>query len=71
MQTLTVDILNNKAVKLLQDLEQLQLIRVRLEKQKSTYANNTNRIAKYKGTMIKQPLNEVDNQLNELRNEWE
>jgi hypothetical protein len=69
MQTVTIDIINNKAVRLLQDLELLQLIRVRREKQ--TPATAVNWAAKYKGAMTKQPLTEVDNQLNELRNEWE
>lgn len=67
MQTITIDIINNKAIRLLQDLELLQLIRVRKEKQQS----ETDWAAKYKGAMTKQPLTEVDNQLNELRNEWE
>ncbi len=69
MRTVTIDILNNKAVKLLQDLELLQLIRMHREKTHSTAA--TNWVAKYKGAMTKQPLNDIDNQLNELRSEWE
>lgn len=69
MQTLTIDILNNKVVKLLQDLELLQLIRVRKEKQKNS--REINWAAKYKGAMTKQALNDIDKQLNELRNEWE
>ncbi len=69
MQTVTIDILNNKAVKLLQDLEHLQLIRMR--KEKTQPAMQTNWIAKYKGAMTKQSLTDIDNQLNELRNEWE
>ena len=69
MQTLTIDILNNKVVKLLQDLELLQLIRVRKEKQKKS--GEINWAAKYKGAMTKQALNDIDKQLNELRNEWE
>lgn len=68
MQTVTIDILNNKAVKLLQDLELLQLIRMRREK---TQPTTTNWAAKYKGAMTKQPLADLDNQLNELRNGWE
>jgi hypothetical protein len=67
MQTVTIDIINNKAVKLLQDLELLQLIRVHWESQQAA----TNWVAKYKGAMTKQRLDDVDNQLNELRNEWE
>lgn len=69
MQTITIDILNNKAIGLLQELELLQLIRVRKEKQHSDTL--TNWAAKYKGAMTKQPLPDIDNQLNELRNEWE
>ncbi|MEO6000530.1 MAG: hypothetical protein ABIN89_27045 [Chitinophagaceae bacterium] len=68
MQTITVDILNDKAVKLLQDLELLQLISVRWEKQPISGANWA---ANYKGAMTKQPLTDVDKQLNELRNQWE
>ena len=68
MQTVIIDILNNKAIKLLQDLELLQLIRMRREK---THPTKINWAAKYKGAMTKQPLPDVDNQLKELRNEWE
>ena len=69
MQTLTIDIINNKAVRLLHDLELLQLIRVRREKQQAAIA--TDWASKYKGVMTKQSLTDVDNQLNELRSEWE
>ncbi len=54
MQTVTIDILNDKAVKLLQDLELLQLIRVRKEKNKRPIESN--HFVKYKGAMTKQPL---------------
>ncbi len=69
MQSLTIDILNSKAIKLLQDLEQLHLIRVR--KTPSEKNTTVNWAAKYKGAMSKQPLSEIDKQLNELRSEWE
>lgn len=68
-QTLTIDILNDKAVKLIQDMELRKLIRVRKEKNQQEGAVNW--AAKYKGAMQKQPLNEVDNQLNDLRGSWE
>jgi len=67
MQTITIDIINDKAVKLLHDLELLQLIRVRRDKAQPS----TNWTAKYKGAMQKQPLIEIDNQLNDLRSGWE
>lgn len=69
MQTITIDILNNHALKLLHDLELLKLIRLR--KEKTEPSSDTNWMAKYKGAMTKQPLTEIDDQLNELRNEWE
>ena len=69
MQTITVDILNDKAIRLLQDLELLQLIRVRKEYQSPATAVDWT--GKYKGAMTRQPLSDVDNQLNELRNQWE
>jgi len=68
MQTVTIDILNSKAVRLLQDLEHLQLIRMR--KEKTQPATQSTGIAQYKGAMTKQSLTDIDNQLNELRNEW-
>ena len=66
MQTLTIDIINEKAVKLILDMELLKLIRVRKEKKEGV-----NLSAKYKGAIKKQPLNEVDHQLNDLRSSWE
>ena len=69
IKTITIDILNDKAVKLLRDLELLQLIRVRSEKKLANVSGKTTH--KYKGAMKKQPLIEVENQLNELRNAWE
>lgn len=69
IKTITIDIINDKAIKLLQDLELLQMIRLHKEKQRSGL--ETNWKAKYKGAMQKQSLIEVENQLNELRNAWE
>lgn len=69
MKTITIDIIDSKAIRLLRDLEQLQLIRMREE---STPPPATTKWAvKYKGIMTKQSLTDVDNQLNELRNGWE
>ena len=69
MQTLTIDIINDKAVKLIQDMELLKLIRVR--KGKAQKEGKINWASKYKGAMQKQPLNEVNDQLNDLRSSWE
>ena len=69
MQTLIIDIINDKALKLIQDMELLKLIRVRKEKVRQE--ESINWTAKYKGAMQKQPLNEIDEQLNDLRSSWE
>ena len=66
MQSIIIDIINDKAVKLLQDMELLQLIHLRKGKESSSTLINW--AVKHKGTMKKQPLFEIDNQLNELRN---
>ena len=70
MQTVTIDIINSKALKLLQDLELLKLIKLRKEKNSVLEIPNE-WSSKYKGAMSKQSIIEIDNQLNELRNEWE
>lgn len=69
MQTITIDIINNKAIMLLQNLELLQFIRMHKDKTQST--NTSNWAAKYKGAITKQPTTDIDNQLNELRIGWE
>jgi hypothetical protein len=53
----------------LKDLELLQLIRLHKKKKDPTLA--TNYTEKYKGAMTKQPINEIDYQLKELRKGWE
>ena len=69
MRTVTIDIINDKALNLLLDLELLELIRLREEKHVENTAIKD--WSKYKGSMTKQVLNEVDQQLNTLRSEWE
>ena len=65
MRTITIDIINEKALTLLCDLEQLKLIRLRKDSQDDHSAAID--WVKYKGAMSKQPLSEIDLQLNELR----
>lgn len=68
MRTVTIDIINEKALNLLRDLELLKLIRLRKVKpEQKTKIDWLN----YKGAMTRQPLDSIDQQLNELRNEWE
>lgn len=42
-----------------------------LDELKSTPAITSNWTDKFKGAMTKQPLPDIDNQLNKLRNQWE
>ena len=64
-QSLTVEIINEGAINLLRDMEYMRLIRL-----------NGNKIVKkidwrkYRGAMTKQSVEEIDKQLNELRNAW-
>ncbi|MCF0056735.1 hypothetical protein [Dyadobacter sp. CY356] len=69
MQTVTIDIINTKAVKLLQDLEELDLIHIHKDDTQSSVKRNS--VLKYKGAMTKQPLDVIENQLDEFRNGWE
>ena len=68
-QTVTIDILNQKAIKLLKELENLHLIRLRKDKNQSDATIFP--VAKYKGKMKKQSLTEIDEQLKELRSAWD
>lgn len=70
MQTITIDIINKKAINLLQDLELLQLIRLRREG-KAVRKSAIDWASKYKGAMTNQQPVDIDLQLKELRNEWE
>ena len=65
MRTITLEILNDKAINLLKDLEMLKLIRFKKDKIVLHYSDNL--VCKYKGAMMKQPIDEIDRQLNELR----
>lgn len=69
MRTITLDILNEKAMNLLRDLELLKLIRVREEVFDNQEVKDS--IAKYKGAMAPQDKDEIDRQLQNLRNEWD
>ena len=68
MQSMVVDILNDKVLKLLQDLETLQLIRLH---DSLDSRSSINWSSKYKGAMTRQSLEDIDNQLNEMRKEWQ
>ncbi|HQU59050.1 MAG: hypothetical protein KDD02_09685 [Phaeodactylibacter sp.] len=68
IKTITIDVINEKAMKLLHDLELLQLIRLHRDEDQPSPVNWAQR---YKGAMSKQSLADIDDQLTELRNGWE
>jgi len=68
MKTVTIDIIDEKVMNLLRDLELLDLIRLRKENPGERHAAID--WTKFKGAMSKQSLNEIDQQLKELRSEW-
>ena len=71
-KTVIIDILNEKVLKLLQDLELLKLIRLRSESENNNIESNpSNSFLKFKGAMTKQTKSEIDNQFNQLRSEWD
>jgi hypothetical protein len=69
-RTITVDIINEKAMNLLRDLESLKLIRLHYEEKEVQTLANAESI-RFKGAMTKQSINDVNQQLKELRNDWE
>jgi hypothetical protein len=64
--SMTIEIINEGAINLLRDMEYLRLIRVAGKESVKKMDWN-----KYKGAMTKQSIEEIDEQLNELRNAWE
>ncbi|MCE7065698.1 hypothetical protein [Dyadobacter sp. CY326] len=69
--TITVDIINDKAINLLMDMERLELITLRKAWDTPLSSNNRSEVLKYKGGMSKQSIQQVDKQLDELRGGWE
>ena len=70
MTTVTLDILNDKAMDLLKDLEELKVIRLHHDEETNRILA-INRIKSYKGLMTKQTIEEIDKQIDDLRNEWD
>lgn len=69
MRSITIDIINEKALNLLRDMEILKLIKLRWNKEESK--SQTTDWSKFKGAMTRQSLSDTDQQLKELRNDWE
>ncbi len=71
MKTITVDILQDEALNLLKDLEAMNIIRVHNDSPEERPYSGKLMSEKYKGAMTKQSREEIDQQLNDLRNEWD
>jgi len=69
MRTVTVDIVNEKAMRLLRELESLDLIKLRGEH--PSISGHEDAWKNLKGAMAKQDLDVVEKQLKELREGWE
>ena len=70
MQTVTVDILNEKAYRLLEDLEDLEVIRLR--RPVAPVPTQGTGISKLRGSLpLKKSVEETEDDLRKLRDEWE
>jgi hypothetical protein len=70
IRTVTLDILRDEAINLLKDLEALKIIRIQSDDEAAGIAP-VNLALKYSGAMSKQSPEEIDKELNDLRNEWD
>ena len=70
MKTITLDILDDKAINLLKDLETQKVIRLHGVKN-GVDKRSLDAIKSYKGLMTKQPIEEIEQQLKDLHNEWD
>ncbi|MDN5246788.1 hypothetical protein [Cardinium endosymbiont of Sogatella furcifera] len=68
MQKVTVSIINHKALRILKELASLQLIQLDSIHKKHKKPTSKSWITPFEGIMHKQPLEELDQQLQELRN---
>jgi hypothetical protein len=68
MRTVTVELRNTNALRLLKDLELANIIRV-LDKEKKKEKKKLS--ASLRGAISKERAKEINEQLNQMRNEWE
>ncbi len=67
MRTVTVELRNKNALRLLKDLELANIIRVL---DKDIKAEKTKLSSKLRGAISKERAQELNEQLNQMRNEW-
>ena len=70
MKTVTLDVLNDKALNLLKDLEMLNWIKVRKE-EKEVAPAKAKLSDKYKGIISKEKGRDLDLHIKQMRSEWE
>lgn len=68
METVTVEIKNSKAMKLLKDLENLDMIRIHQSAQKTEIKDKA---SKYRGSISAESADRLLKHVKEMRNEWE
>lgn len=69
MKTLTVELKNNQALKLLKDLEEADIIRILDKEEKKKKEGSLS--GKLRGAISKERANEIIAQTDKMREEWE
>jgi hypothetical protein len=67
MQTITIDLINSRAIKLLEELQELELIRIHqqeAEKKSSPFED-------FRGVLAPRPMEEVEEEFKKVRSEWD
>ena len=67
METVTVEIKSSKAMELLKDLENLNIIKIHQSEQKSEVKDKA---SKYRGSISKESADQLLKHAQEMRNEW-
>lgn len=68
MKTLTIEIKDDKVLKLLQNLENMKILRILENKPQKAHQKLSERFA---GSISKKTAEKLQKHINEIRNEWE
>ena len=71
MQTFVVEVLDEKAIPLLRDLENLDIIRLISQEPELTDPPKTNLSEQFRGSISPEVAADFHRQLDKMRNEWE
>jgi len=66
MNTVTIELINNKAMQLLRDLEAMHIIKLREPEQKASIRLSD----KYRGVLSKEDGIDLNKHIDQMRNEW-